>query len=328
MKILSYDDQRGDVRATVLAEAEDLRLYGGERAAIEACIRLLAREKELGTLAMPRVTRMDARPDGSTEFDFDAAVPPTVELGHYLGLEVYVPSDERPDLPVLRAAAENVKAEIPETYISRKTDALVRERMDDIFRRTAFGSLADMYAILTEADLTLGGAHSDEELWNMAVSVAGDTNGGSLRLRTEEDIVNALGAVLFPDGTEAENLAQIEHALEQRAERKRAEDVERLARESFEAYLRLAGKTEEELRAEFRPQATELVRIDLLIDEVARREGLTLSDDEFDNALNAIASMYDLHPTEVLEQIGAASLRAQLIRDKARAMIVDSANTF
>ena len=328
MKILSYSNQRGDVRATVLAEAEDVRLYGGVRNAIEACIRLLAREKELGTLALPRVTRMDERPDGATEFDFDAAVPPTVELGKVLGIEVYVPSDERPDLPVLRAAAESLQAEIPETYISRKTDALVRERMDDIFRRTAFGSLADMYAILTEADGALGGAHSDEELWNMAVSVAGDTNGGSLRLRTEEDIVNALGAVLFPEGTEAGNLAQIERSLERRAEAKRAESVEVLARESFDAYLRLAGKTEAALREEFREQATELVRIDLLIDEVAKREKLTLTDEEFDSALNAIASMYDMHPTEVLEQIGAASLRAQLIRDKARAMIVDSANTF
>ena len=328
MKILSFENQNGDVRATVLAESGDVRLYGGVRGAIEACIRLLGQEKELGVLALPRVTRMDERPDGATEFDFDAAVPPQVELGKYLGLEVYVPSDERPDLPVLRAAAEGVQAAIPETYISRKTDALVRERMDDIFRRTAFGSLADMYAILCDASAALGAGHGDEALWDMAVSVAGDTNGGGLRLRTEEDIVNALGAVLFPFGTEAENLAVIERALEQRAEKKRAGSVEALARESFEAYLRLAGKTENELREEFREQATELVRIDLLIDEVARREKLTLSDEEFDSALNAIASMYDMHPAEVLERIGSASLRAQLIRDKARAMIVDSADTF
>ena len=328
MKLLAYSLEKGDVRATVLSEAEDVRLYGGVRGAIEACIRLIAREKELDQFVMPRVTRMEEKADGATEFDFDAAVAPAVELGQYLGLEVYVPADERPDLPVLRAAAESLRADIPETYISRKTDALVRERMDDIFRRTAFGSLADMYAILRRAAQELDCGRSDDELWDLAVSVAGDTNGGGLRLRTEDDIVNALGAVLFPDGTDAKNLAVIQSALEKRAEEKRGEDVEKLARESFDAYLRLAGKTEEGLRQEFREQALELVRIDLLIDEVARREKLTLSDEEFDAALNAIANMYDIHVSEVLEQIGAASLRAQLIRDKARAMIVDSANTF
>lgn len=328
MKILSYAFDRGDVRATVLAEAGELRLYGGERPAVEACIRLLAQEKELGSLALARVTRMEPRDDGSLEFDFDAAVPPAVELGQVLGLEVYVPSDERPDLPVLRAAAESLRADIPETYIRRKIDGLVRERMDDIFRRTAFSSLADMYAILCEADRALGGAHSDEALWSMAVAVAGDSNGGGLRLRTTEDIVNALGAALFPDGTDAKNLEPIRSALEDRAEAKRSGSLEALARESFDAYLRLAEKTEDELREEFRPQATELVRIDLLIDEVAKREKLTLSDEEFDAAVETIANMYDMHPSEVLSEIGAAALRAQLIRDKARAMIVDSADTF
>ena len=63
----------------------------------------------------------------------------------------------------------------------------------------------------------------------------------------------------------------------------------------------------------------------LLIDEVARRENLEISDEEFDAALDAIAGMFDMHPAEVLQTIGAAGLRDQLRRDKARAMIVDSA---
>ena len=63
----------------------------------------------------------------------------------------------------------------------------------------------------------------------------------------------------------------------------------------------------------------------LLIDEVARREGLEVSDEEFDAALETIAGMYDMHPAEVLQLVGAAALRDRLRRDKARAMIVDSA---
>ena len=78
MKLLAYSLEKGDVRATVLSEAEDVRLYGGVRGAIEACIRLIAREKELDQFVMPRVTRMEEKADGATEFDFDAAVAPEV----------------------------------------------------------------------------------------------------------------------------------------------------------------------------------------------------------------------------------------------------------
>ena len=91
--------------------------------------KFFSEEKGLGQLALPRVTRMDESGDGGVEFDFDAAIPPAVELGQYLGLEVYVPSDESPDLHVLRAAAERMNVEIPETYISRKIDGLMRQRL-------------------------------------------------------------------------------------------------------------------------------------------------------------------------------------------------------
>ena len=326
MKILSCDIRGGDVRATLLAESEELERCGGERAAVEYCIGAFIKEKELPALALPRVTRMDARADG-LEFDFDAAIPPQVALGQYLGLEVYVPSDEKPDIPVLLAATEELRADIPETYVSRKIDGLMRQRMEDVVRRPVFSALTDMYAVLRAADEALACGRSDEELWNLALAAADEANGSRFRARSEEDIVSAAAGALFPEGTEESNIEIVADCLARRAEEKRTKSLEQLAEESFASYLRMIGKSEEELRGEFRAQALDLVRIDLLIDEVARREKITLTDEEFNAALDAIADMYAMDQREVLEMIGEPTLRAQLIRDKARAMIVDSAST-
>ena len=326
MKILSCDICGGDVRATLLAERDELARFGGDRAAVEGCLRAFTEEKQLDALALTRVTRMEMR-DGALEFDFDAAIPPRVALGQYLGLEVYVPSDEKPDYPVLLAATEELRADIPETYISRKIDALMRQRMEDVVRRPVFSALTDMYAVLRAANEALDCGRSDEELWSMALSAADEANGSRFRARSAEDIVSAAASALFPEGTEESKIETVAACLERRAAEKRESTLEQLAAESFASYLRMLGKSEEDLRAEFRGEALDLVRIDLLIDEVARREKLTLGEEEFNAALDAIAEMYDMDRHGVLEMIGEPTLRAQLIRDKARAMIVDSANT-
>ena len=324
MKIHASEISGGDVRASILCEEEDLARFGGVRETVEGCIALFEAEKELGTLALRRVTRIDERADGTVEFDFDAAVPPAVELGQYLGLEVYVPSDESPDLPVLRAAAEQLRAEIPQTYISRKIDGLMRQRMEDVAQRTGFTTLADMDAILRDADAALGLGHSDEELWDMAVAAADEMSGARLRAHSADEICALLSEILLGEGVEGDGGA-IAQALQRRAEQKQHTSPETLAEESFGCYLRMAGKTEQSLREDFRAEAEELVRFDLLIDEVARREGLTVSDEEFDAALELIASTYDMHPAEVLQMVGVSALRDRLVCDKARAMIVDSA---
>ena len=324
MKILSFERNGGDLRATILCEASDRGRFGGVRETVEGCIRLFAEEKGLPQPALPRVTRMDETADGGLEFDFDAAVPPVVELGQYLGLEVYVPSDEAPDLHVLRAAAERMKVEIPETYISRKTDGLMGQRLEDVAQRTGFVTLADMAAILRRVDAALALGRSDDELWDAAVAAADEMSGAQLRAHSIAETVEIIAAALFGEGAKDRDGA-IENALRQRAEEKQRTNPETLAEECFACYLRMAGKTEESLRAEFRADATELVRFDLLIDEVARREGLEVSDEEFDAALETIAGMYDMHPAEVLQLVGVAALRDRLRRDKARAMIVDSA---
>ena len=61
MKILSCSISGGDVCAAILAEKEDCARYGGGHAAVEGCIELFRREKELSALALVRVTRLEER---------------------------------------------------------------------------------------------------------------------------------------------------------------------------------------------------------------------------------------------------------------------------
>lgn len=326
MKILSYELRDGDLKATLFAESEDLAGAGGAREAVEDCIRRLGKEKEIGEPALPRVTRMEEK-NGGIEFDFDAAVRPQIELGQYLNLRVYVPSDAEKDLPILMTAADGMRVSIPETYLSRKTDLLVRDRMQDVAGRSAFIALADSLAILRMAADKLGHTCPEEQLWELAVAVADETSGSGARLRSERDLADTLTAALLPSGATETDAETVFLCLRERAEEKRRRSPEDLASETFACYLRMAGKTEEGLRAELREQAMELVRIDLLIDEVVRRENLGLTQKEFRAALRTIASRFDMPEREVLDWIGEKTLRAQLIRDKARAMIVDSAVT-
>ncbi len=237
MKILSFERNGGDLRATILCEASDRGRFGGVRETVEGCIRLFAEEKGLPQPALPRVTRMDETADGGLEFDFDAAVPPVVELGQYLGLEVYVPSDEAPDLHVLRAAAERMKVEIPETYISRKTDGLMGQRLEDVAQRTGFVTLADMAAILRRVDAALALGRSDDELWDAAVAAADEMSGAQLRAHSVAETVEIIAAALFGEGAKDRDGA-IENALRQRAEEKQRTNPKTLAEECFACYLR------------------------------------------------------------------------------------------
>ena len=325
MKTILSSIENGDVRATLLAESGDISSAGGERAAVEDCIGRFRAENGLEALALTRVTRMEARPDGSLEFDFDAAVPPRVELGQYLGVEVYIPAGESRDYHVLRAVTENLHADIPETYFERKTDGLVAQRREDVASRPAFSTLADMYYIMRSVNDELALGIPDGEVWNAASAAADDSSVRRSRMSGMEDIVSELCMSLFGTLPTPEQEDCVRRCLDARAEEKRASDPEKLADESFECYLRLAGKSMEELRKEFRSDAVALVRMDLLIDEVAKRERLEISEEELKKAVDLIADMYAMAPEEVVRTVGEDAIRARLIRDKARAMIVDSA---
>ena len=64
MKIVSFEKNGGDIRATVIAEKGDIARSSDARRAIEDCVRRLAAQQGIETLALARITRMEDGPDG------------------------------------------------------------------------------------------------------------------------------------------------------------------------------------------------------------------------------------------------------------------------
>ena len=76
---------------------------------------------------------------------------------------------------------------------------------------------------------------------------------------------------------------------------------------AFESYLRMIGRTEEELREDLRPEAERSLVEQLVLMDYARSEGLTINQEERMNALNSLASSvtarYGERAPKVLEQL-------------------------
>jgi trigger factor len=90
------------------------------------------------------------------------------------------------------------------------------------------------------------------------------------------------------------------------------------------------GKSDEELKAEYRDIAERRVRLGLLLSEVGRVNGIEVSDDEVNQALVREAQRHPGHEREVFEFYqkspeGLANLRAPLFEDKVVDFIIQLA---
>jgi trigger factor len=63
-----------------------------------------------------------------------------------------------------------------------------------------------------------------------------------------------------------------------------------MQRQSLEAYLRAQGQTEEEFREEIRPDVVKRLRNSLVLQEIAKRENIAVSDDEVESEIETIVS--------------------------------------
>src|SRR5579875_2098366 len=114
---------------------------------------------------------------------------------------------------------------------------------------------------------------------------------------------------------------QVEHMVEELRERLRGRGL------TLESYLAAAGKDESALRAEMKPEAERRVRVRLVLDAVAAREALTVSEQEMAAEVENLAS--ELHQDVAKVQAWLAeegrreALRRSLLRQKALTFLVD-----
>ncbi|MBC7105766.1 MAG: trigger factor, partial [Firmicutes bacterium] len=98
---------------------------------------------------------------------------------------------------------------------------------------------------------------------------------------------------------------------------------------TVEEYLKVGNLSAEELRARFRPDAYERVKTMLVIDAIARAEGITVSEDEIAEEIEELARRRREDPAELrkkMEESGElGALRRQMEREKTVRFLVDRA---
>jgi len=105
---------------------------------------------------------------------------------------------------------------------------------------------------------------------------------------------------------------EVEHLL--------ADLEETLARRglTLETYLRAAEKTVEDLRREYEAVAEERLRTQLVLDEIARREGIAPTEEEITREAENLAQSLQQEVARVREWLGEESRRSALVRTLRR----------
>ena len=94
---------------------------------------------------------------------------------------------------------------------------------------------------------------------------------------------------------------------------------------SLSDYLQAAQLTMDDLRDHARENAVAAARYELAMTEIARQEGITVTEEELEEKYQEMAALYGMTVPQLREQVPPARLQHDLKLAKARAVVVDSA---
>lgn len=101
-----------------------------------------------------------------------------------------------------------------------------------------------------------------------------------------------------------------------------------LARQGIglEQYLQFTGFTMESLQEQLQSAATQQAKFKAVIDEIAKIESLSTTDEEIDQQIDMIAQQYQMDKNEVLNHVNKDGLKNDNNRFKASQIVLQSAN--
>ena len=119
------------------------------------------------------------------------------------------------------------------------------------------------------------------------------------------------------------------------------EEVDNLIRElerrlldrglTLQGYLEAEGKSMEELRAEQRPAAEERIKRSLVLQEIIKREGIEVTEEEISGEVETIAELYGSNADDVRKALSTEgsrrSLESRLLVQKAIDRLIEIATS-
>lgn len=99
----------------------------------------------------------------------------------------------------------------------------------------------------------------------------------------------------------------------------------------FEQYLQFTGNSMEQLQEQMRPEAMKRIQASLVLEAVAAKENIQISDEDVEAEIDKMAGMYHMDVAELKEIMGDAereNIKRDLSIQKAVRLIMDSAEVF
>ena len=93
----------------------------------------------------------------------------------------------------------------------------------------------------------------------------------------------------------------------------------------YDQYCKMTNMDEAKFLEEGKEPATRQVRMDLAVNAIIKEEKLEATDEEVEKQYTDLAEKYSMDVNELKKYLDPMSVRAQLIRDKAISVVVDSA---
>lgn len=319
-----------------LAPREEIEKLYGETAlfdeALDRCVprmysRYLAEEK-IRIIGRPKLTSVTWMEGGGAAFTVEADVYPSVKLGQYKEIRTDVdPVDEAAfEAAVLTIACQNMQAEVPDGMVEQKLDAMLAGEKMQFGQDAVYHVLADCIAILKAIYEECDVSRPMNQIQAEAMDVMLQTMSGDNKTVSAERFEALLAELVERYRPVPKHFrATLEQVMESRRKQKDAMQPEEQIGEAFKAYLSSIELTEPVWRKERKPQAAQAARFDLMLAAIAEEEKLEISDDEMEEALLTIARSCNMELDEVMAAVDFAPIKEQLLRDKARKLVVQSA---
>ena len=322
-----------------LAKLEDLqKTYGPAVLFDEALAALIPKffgdylkTEKIRIFGRPEVHDVQFLPDGGVAFEIKADMFPAVELGQYREIRVpFVRREQQAEFEqaVLQKACENMKGEIPPALIEQKMNAILAQEKLSIHNDAVYHLLADMLVILDEAYAAAGAVRPKVQVRREAMDLMLQAASAEHEMDWKDFLKDQIMVMAERyHSLPADFGVTVDKIMKKREEAKKKMTPDAQTDELFRAYLGSLELTEDQWKNQRMGQAAKEVCIDLLLDAIAEREKVSVNSDEIHAAIEELASKYSIEADEAEANIDRDAFAGKLRRDKALALILNSAAT-